>query len=106
ITWGIMAVVMAFIQTPIQFYIVRFLLGVAEASFYPCIVHYLSGFYQSKHHAKAIAGFMIAIPAANAIGSPLSTFLLQIEWFGLSGWQWLFILEAVPAVILGIICYY
>lgn len=106
VTWGLMAVVMAFIQTPIQFYIVRFLLGVAEASFYPCMVHYLSGFYQSKHHAKAIAGFMIAIPAANAIGSPLSTFLLQIEWFGLSGWQWLFILEAIPAVILGIICYF
>ncbi|MEK5057445.1 MFS transporter [Paenibacillus shunpengii] len=106
ISWGLIAIIMAFVQTPVQFYIVRFLLGVAEASFYPCMVHYLSGFYQSKHHAKAIAGFMIAIPAANAIGSPLSTFLLQIDWLGLSGWQWLFILEAIPAILLGIICYF
>ncbi|MEK3789406.1 MFS transporter [Paenibacillus sp. FSL K6-1230] len=106
ISWGIIAIIMAFIQTPIQFYIVRFLLGVAEASFYPCMVHYLSGFYQTKHHAKAIAGFMIAIPAANAIGSPISTFLLQIDWMGLAGWQWLFILEAIPALILGVVCYF
>lgn len=106
ISWGVIAVIMAFIQTPIQFYIVRFLLGVAEASFYPCMVHYLSGFFQTKHHAKAIAGFMIAIPAANAIGSPLSTFLLQLDWHGLAGWQWMFILEAIPAIILGIVCYF
>lgn len=106
VTWGIIAVLMAFITEPWQFYTARFLLGVAEASFYPCMVHYLSGFYQSKHHAKAIAGFMIAIPAANAIGSPLSTFLLGIDWLGMSGWQWLFILEAIPAAILGVICFF
>ncbi|MFB5677704.1 MFS transporter [Paenibacillus terreus] len=106
VSWGVIAIIMAFIQTPLQFYIVRFLLGVAEASFYPCMVHYLSGFFQTKHHAKAIAGFMIAIPAANAAGSPLSTFFLQLDWHGLAGWQWLFILEAIPAVILGIVCYF
>ncbi|MGZ7443060.1 MFS transporter [Paenibacillus sp. TH7-28] len=106
VSWGIIAVIMAFIQTPLQFYIVRLLLGAAEASFYPCMVHYLSGFFQSKHHAKAIAGFMIAIPAANAIGSPISTFLLQHGWLGLAGWQWLFILEAIPAIILGFVCYF
>lgn len=106
ITWGIIAVLMAFVQTPWQFYTARFLLGVAEASFYPCMVHYLSGFYQSKHHAKAIAGFMLAIPGANALGAPLSTFLLDIDWLGFSGWQWLFIVEAIPAVVLGIICYF
>jgi MFS family permease len=106
VSWGVIAIIMAFIQTPLQFYIVRFLLGVAEASFYPCMVHYLSGFFQTKHHAKAIAGFMIAIPAANAIGSPLSTFLLQLDWHGLAGWQWMFILEAIPAIILGIVCYF
>jgi predicted MFS family arabinose efflux permease len=97
---------MAFVQTPWQFYSARFLLGVAEASFYPCMVHYLAGFYQSKHHAKAIAGFMLAIPGANALGSPLSTFLLDIDWLGFSGWQWLFIVEAIPAVVLGIVCYF
>lgn len=106
VTWAIIAIFMAFVQTPTQFYIARFLLGVAEASFYPCMVYYLSGFFQTKHHAKAIAGFMLAIPGANAIGSPLSTFLLGIDGLGLAGWQWLFILEAIPAFILGIICYF
>ncbi|MFB3162445.1 MFS transporter [Neobacillus sp. 179-J 1A1 HS] len=106
ISWGIIAILMAFVQTPWQFYSARFLLGVAEASFYPCMVHYLSGFYQSKHHAKAIAGFMLAIPGANALGSPLSTFLLNVDWLGFAGWQWLFIVEAIPAVVLGVVCYF
>lgn len=106
ISWGILAILMAFIKTPWQFYVVRFLLGVAEASFYPCMVHYLSGFYQTKHHARAIAAFMLAIPGANALGSPLSTALLSISGAGLHGWQWMFIIEAIPAVILGIICYF
>jgi MFS transporter, ACS family, tartrate transporter len=106
ISWGIIAILMAFVQTPWQFYSARFLLGVAEASFYPCMVHYLSGFYQSKHHAKAIAGFMLAIPGANALGSPLSTFLLNVDWLGFAGWQWLFIVEAIPAVMLGVVCYF
>jgi MFS transporter, ACS family, tartrate transporter len=106
VTWAIIAVLMAFVQTPMQFYTARFLLGVAEASFYPCMVFYLSGFYQTKHHAKAIAGFMVAIPGANALGAPLSTFLLGADWLGLAGWQWLFIMEAIPAVILGVVCFY
>jgi len=106
ITWGIVSALTAFVQTPMQFYIIRFLLGVAEASFYPCMVHYLSGFYQTKHHGKAIAAFMLAIPGANALAAPLCTFLLGIEWFDMSGWQWLFILEAIPAVILGIVAYF
>lgn len=106
VSWGLLAVLMAFIQTPWQFYTVRFLLGVAEASFYPCMVYYLSGFFQGKHHAKAIAGFMLAIPGANALGSPLSTFLLGIEGMGFKGWQWMFILEALPSVILGIIAFF
>ncbi|MFP7254895.1 MFS transporter [Virgibacillus sp. 7505] len=106
ISWAIIAILMAFVQEPWQFYTARFLLGVAEASFYPCMVYYLSGFFQSKHHAKAIAAFMLAIPGANAVGAPLSTFLMQIEWLNLAGWQWLFILEAVPALILGIICFF
>ncbi|SNZ15582.1 Sugar phosphate permease [Terribacillus aidingensis] len=106
VTWAIIAILMAFVTEPWQFYTARFLLGVAEASFYPCMVFYLSGFFQTKHHAKAIAAFMLAIPGANAVGAPLSTFLMQIEWFNLAGWQWLFILEAVPALILGVICFF
>ena len=106
VTWAVIAILMAFVQTPWQFYTARFLLGIAEASFYPCMVYYLSGFYQTKHHAKAIAGFMLAIPGANALGSPLSTFLLGIDWLGFAGWQWLFILEAIPALILGVIAFF
>ncbi|MCI2257029.1 MFS transporter [Domibacillus sp. PGB-M46] len=106
VTWAVIAILMAFVQTPWQFYTARFFLGVAEASFYPCMVYYLSGFYQTKHHAKAIAGFMLAIPGANALGSPLSTFLLSIDWLGFAGWQWLFILEAIPALILGVTAYF
>ncbi|MEC0304149.1 MFS transporter [Terribacillus saccharophilus] len=106
VSWAIIAILMAFVTEPWQFYTARFLLGVAEASFYPCMVYYLSGFFQSKHHAKAIAAFMLAIPGANAVGAPLSTFLMQINWLNLAGWQWLFILEAVPALILGIICFF
>lgn len=104
ITWAIISCATAFVQTPMQFYIVRFLLGLAEASFYPCMVWYLSNFYQTKHHGKAIAGFMIAIPGANALGSPLSAFLLGINWLGLEGWQWLFIIEAIPSMVMGILC--
>jgi MFS transporter, ACS family, tartrate transporter len=106
VSWAIIAILIAFVTEPWQFYTARFLLGVAEASFYPCMVFYLSGFFQTKHHAKAIAAFMLAIPGANAVGAPLSTFLMQIEWFNLAGWQWLFILEAVPAMILGVICFF
>ncbi|KIL16193.1 MFS transporter [Bacillus safensis] len=106
VTWAIIAILMAFVQEPWQFYTARFLLGAAEASFYPCMVFYLSGFYQTKHHAKAIAGFMLAIPGANAIGAPVSTFLLGVNWLDMSGWQWLFILEAIPALILGVIAFF
>ena len=106
VTWAILAVLVAFVKTPMEFYIARFFLGVAEASFYPCMVAYLSGFYQTKHHAKAIAGFMVAIPGANALGAPLSTFLLSVNWLSLAGWQWLFILEAIPSFILGIVCFF
>lgn len=106
ISWGIISAFTAFVTTPLQFYIVRFLLGVAEASFFPCMAWYLSNWYQSKHHGKAIAGFMIAIPGASAIGSPISSYLLGLSWLGLSGWKWLFILEAIPSVILGIVAYF
>jgi len=103
ITWGIISGLTAFVSTPMQFYIVRFFLGVAEASFFPGIIFYLGNWYQQKDHAKAIALFMISLPACNVIGSPLSSFLLGLTWLGLAGWKWLFILEALPSVILGIV---
>lgn len=106
ISWGLISGFTAFVTTPNEFYLVRFLLGVSEASFFPCMAWYLSSWYQSKHHAKAIAAFMVAIPGASALGSPISTWLLSLGWLGLSGWKWLFILEAIPSVILGVIAYY
>lgn len=104
ITWGIISGLTAFVSTPGQFYAVRFLLGVAEASFFPGIIYYLSTWCRSKDIARAVAFFMMSLPVCNIVASPLSTFLLGFDWMGLSGWKWLFILEAVPAIVLGIIC--
>lgn len=106
ISWGIISGLTAFVTTPAQFYAVRFALGVAEASFFPCMAWYLSQWYQTKHHARALAGFMAAIPAASALGSPISGYLLTLDLWGFHGWQNLFILEAIPSVILGVITYF
>jgi ACS family tartrate transporter-like MFS transporter len=103
ITWGIIAGLTAFIHTPWQFYTVRFLLGLAEASFMPGIIYYLSCWFQSKEQARAVALFMLALPVCSIIGGPVSTYLLGVQWLNLAGWQWLFILEAAPAVIFGLI---
>lgn len=106
VSWGLVSCLTAFVQNDIQFYCVRFALGVCEASFFPCMAWYLSNWFQTKNHAKAIAGFMIAIPSASAVGSPISTYLLELNLFGLEGWQTLFILEAIPSLILGVACFY
>lgn len=103
VTWGIISGLTAWISTPLEFYIVRFLLGVAEASFFPGIIYYLSTWSRMKDRARAVAFFMMSLPLCNMAASPLSTYLLGIDWMGWPGWRWLFILEAVPSVILGII---
>jgi MFS family permease len=79
------------------------MLGMAEASFFPGIIYYLSIWNRKQDLAKAVAMFMMALPICNVIGAPLSTYLLGITWAGYTGWQWLFILEAIPALILGFI---
>jgi len=93
ISWGIVAVCTGFIHTAGQFYWMRFLLGVAEAGFFPGIVVYLSHWIRQQDRARELAAFMIAQPVSNVIGSPISGILLGIHWFGLAGWRWLFILE-------------
>lgn len=103
ITWGLIAGLMAFVRTPWQFYTVRFLLGLAEASFMPGIIYYLSCWFQAKEQARAVALFMLAVPVGSIIGGPVSTSLLGVHWLNLAGWQWMFILEAAPAVIFGLI---
>lgn len=103
ITWGIISGLTAWVSTPSQFYVVRFFLGVAEASFFPCIIYYLGTWFRMQDVAKAVALFMMSLPVCNIIAAPVSTYLLGVSWLGLAGWQWLFILEAIPAIILGFV---
>ena len=101
ISWGLVTMGMAFIRTPHQFYTIRFLLGLAEAGFFPGIIVYLTHWFIYEDRAKAVAGFMAAIPLSFAVGSPISGLLLGFHWGGLRGWQWLFILEGLPALFFG-----
>lgn len=103
ISWGVLAILTGFIQNQTQFYWVRFFLGAAEAGFFPGIIVYFSHWFRYEDRAKAVALFMAAIPISNIVGSPLSGLLLGINWFGLAGWRWLFILEGAPAIILGVV---
>lgn len=103
VTWGIISGLTALVATPTQFYLVRFFLGVAEASFFPGIIYYLSTWFRLQDVAKAVAVFMMSLPVCNIVAAPVSTYLLGISWLGWAGWQWLFILEAVPAVVLGLL---
>jgi ACS family tartrate transporter-like MFS transporter len=101
ISWGILAIMMAFVKTATQFYSVRFLLGAAEAGFFPGLIVYLSHWFRYQDRAKAVAWFMAAIPISNLVGSPISGLLLGVHWLNQPGWRWLFIVEGVPAIILG-----
>ena len=103
ISWGLLAACTGLIQTATQFYIIRFLLGMAEAGFFPGVLVYLSHWYREEDRAKAVAMFMAAMPVAELVGAPVSGMLMQIDWLGLSGWRWLLMLEGLPAVIFGII---
>jgi len=104
ITWGLVSAAMAWVQGPHSFYALRFLLGAAEAGFFPGIILYLSYWFPARNRAAATAVFMAAAPLSTAIGSPISGALLQMHGIlGLAGWQWLFILEALPALIFGVV---
>jgi MFS transporter, ACS family, tartrate transporter len=106
LTWGACTVVTGFVQTPNQFYLARFLLGVAEGGFFPGIIVYLSQWFTREDRSRAFAGFIIGIPVAMAIGGPVSAWILTFDWFGLTGWQWVFILEGAPAIIAGVLTFY
>jgi ACS family tartrate transporter-like MFS transporter len=104
ITWGIVAAGMAFVQSANQLYGMRLLLGAAEAGFTPGIIYYLSQWYPKTDRAKAMSFFYIGAALASVIGLPLSGAFLHLDgYFGVSGWRWLFLLEGLPAVILGIV---
>lgn len=105
VTWGLISAGTAFVVGPYSLYVMRFLLGAAEAGFFPGVLLYLTYWLPSAYRARMVAIFMVAIPAANFIGSPLSGLLLSLDgWLGMRGWHWLFILEGIPAVLLGIAC--
>src|SRR6185503_11835498 len=104
ITWGILSCAMVLARGQWSFYALRFLLGVAEAGYFPGIVFYLSHWYPERRRARAISRFMIGIPLASIIGGPLGGRLLGLDGhFGIAGWQWLFLVEGLPAAILGIV---
>jgi ACS family tartrate transporter-like MFS transporter len=104
VSWGIIASTMALVKTPTHFHILRFLLGAAEAGFFPGVIFYLSRWFPASARARAIASFMIGIPLSGIIGGPLSGFLLDLKGnLGLAGWQWLFLIEGVPPIVLGFV---
>jgi ACS family tartrate transporter-like MFS transporter len=107
VTWGIVSAAMMFVQSATAFYVLRFLLGVAEAGFFPGMLLYLTHWFPAGERARAVALFMTATAVAGLIGGPLSGALLQLHGTGgLAGWQWLFVLEGLPAVVLGVIVWF
>ncbi len=102
VTWGLLSMATAFVTGPTSFYVVRFLLGAAEAGLYPGMILYMTYWFPQATRGRFIALFLAAVPLASVIGAPLSGWLLDVRGLGLSGWQWLLILEGIPSVMLGI----
>ncbi|MSP95362.1 MAG: MFS transporter [Alphaproteobacteria bacterium] len=104
VTWGLISGAMAFVQTPMSFYVLRFLLGLAEAGFAPGMIFYLSLWFPAAVRARYAASYFIAVPLATVIGGPLSSAILNLDGvLGFQGWQWLFVIEALPALVFAII---
>ena len=102
VIWGVISCLMMFVRGPASFYSMRFLLGAAEAGFFPGMILYLKRWFPAKARARAVAWFMLANPIAGIVGSPVSGTLLGFHGVGLSGWQWMFLMEGVPAIFLGV----
>lgn len=103
--WGIISCLMILIRGPISFSVMRFLLGAAEAGFFPGMILYMKNWFPAKTRARAVAWFMTANPIAGVIGSPISGALLNLRGSGLSGWQWMFVIEGLPAIILALVVF-
>jgi D-galactonate transporter len=108
VLWGLVSVLTMFVQTPWQFYTLRVMLGVAEAGFFPGIILYLSYWYPASCRARITALFFVGVPLAGLIGSPLSGWIMShfAGYMGLKGWQWMFLLEGMPAIVLGIVAFF
>ena len=103
ISWGALTTLTGFVRTPHELYGARFLLGAAEAGFFPGVIVYLSHWFIYQDRAKAVACFMAAIPIGFILGGPIAGSILKVHWFGITGWRWLFLLEGLPAVLFGTI---
>jgi ACS family tartrate transporter-like MFS transporter len=104
LTWGVISACMMFVRTPASFYALRFLLGLAEAGFFPGMIYFLTQWFPAAQRAKAVSQFMTAIPLSGVLGGPLSGALLKLNGMGgLKGWQWVFLAEGLPSVLLGIV---
>lgn len=103
ITWGLVSAATIFVAGPKSWYLLRFLLGVAEAGFFPGITFFLASWFPAEYRARMLAWFLVAIPASSVVGGPVSGMLLQMDGMaGLAGWKWLFLLEGLPVTILGV----
>src|SRR4051794_21143791 len=104
VSWGIVAAAFMFVKGPTSFYVLRFLLGVAEAGFFPGMILYLTYWFPTDARGRAVGQFMTATAIAGAIGSPLSGLLLRLNGVGgLGGWQWLFLIEGLPSILLAFV---
>jgi ACS family tartrate transporter-like MFS transporter len=103
ISWGLLSASMALVQGETSLYVIRFLLGAAEAGFFPGMILYLTYWFPASTRANITGAFLVAIPLSSVFGAPVSSALLDLEGFGLRGWQWLFLIEGIPAVLLGFV---
>ncbi len=103
ISWGVVTILTGFVHSAAQFYAARFFLGLAEASFFPGMIVYLTHWFCSRDRGRAIACLYTAVPTASLVGSPLAGWILGVHWLQLPGWRWLFILEGTPAIVLGVV---
>jgi ACS family tartrate transporter-like MFS transporter len=103
VTWGLLSIAMMYVQGATSFYVLRFLLGIAEAGFLPGVLYYLGAWFPRAELARAVSWFMMGIPLSTVFGGPIAGAMLNLDgWHGLAGWQWLFVLEGLPAVLLGL----
>ncbi|MBW8708182.1 MAG: MFS transporter [Alphaproteobacteria bacterium] len=106
ITWALVSMAFAFVQGPLMFFVLRFLLGLAEAGFYPGILLYFTYWFPASTRARILALFCMGIPVSNILGAPFSGWLMGISGYGFKGWQWMYLLEGIPTIALGFLAWW